>query len=112
MLGGAIGHATTIIPASPGYRLLSLDTLGELIARPVVAWSIVAGGYGGVMPIALGFAAFRNDGAAIQAPDGAVLTLEDDPRQYADAEAWRKAVTAELAGEIWDRAGNFTSGEA
>ena len=74
--------------------MLTLDN-GEVLRFPIVAWSIVAGGYGGMMPIAIGCAAFIDSGCAILAPDGRVFTMEQETRCFRDAEGWRASVTCE-----------------
>ena len=38
---------TTIIPAQPGFELLSLECAGEVCRRPIVGWSVTKGTYAG-----------------------------------------------------------------
>ena len=109
---------STVIPAAPGFELLSIECAGELLRRPIVGWMVTTAGYNAstIGPIALGLvgsALARGDqGYAIQCPDNRVLTMDAASRFYKDARAWAKAVNKELATQAWDDAGQPTQGKA
>ena len=110
---------TTIIPAQPGFELLSLECAGEVCRRPIVGWSVTKGTYAGtgtIGPVALGLPsspfALGDAGYAIQCPDNRVLTMDAASRFYKDAATWAKAVNKDLATQAWSEAGQPTAGKA
>src|SRR5262245_58561175 len=107
---------TTMIPAAPGFEVISVEAAGELSRWPVVGWRIIPdygyGDSGGILPIALGIV-FNADLHAVSLPDGRVLTTAGgSPRWYKDAKTWASAVNEVMAARAWHAAGIPTAGEA
>jgi len=66
-------NATTMIAASPGYEVISLDAAGDAVRPPVIAWAPVityAFDRGGILPVALGVV-FNADEHVSACPMGA-----------------------------------------
>lgn len=109
---GMLSSTATMIAASPGFEVISIEATGDVARWPVIAWGVSYGYVDGILPIALGIV-FNGDQHAVAMPDGRVLTtIGGEPRWWKDGKAWADAVNAAMASRAWQQAGVPTAGEA
>jgi|SRR5262245_28421400 len=103
---------TTVVPATAGYELLSLEADLELMRRPIVGWAVTMAGsvVTSTLPIALG--GYDEGWHAIRLPDGrCVSAVSGTTRYYSDVDVWLALVKAPAAAEIWRAGGHLVAGE-
>jgi len=113
---GMFGHATTttVIPAAPGFEVISLDAGFQVMRQPIIAWQVTTAGQyvTSLVPIWIGFD-LGDTWYGVRLPDGRVVSeASGSPRFYVDAELWAAAIKAPAATAAWRDAGEYTAGEA
>src|SRR5262245_18969134 len=109
-MGMSYGHMT-VIKADPGFELVHLAFPWVVVAEPIVAWSVTAGG--AVTPITLGGRDDEGHWWGVKCPSGLVVcTLEGATRYFKDVELWAAYVKAPAIAQAWIELGGYTAGEA
>src|SRR5262245_23519232 len=102
--------APTVIKADPGFELVHLAFPWEVVAEPIIAWSVAASG--AVTPITLAGCS-DGDWWAVRCPNGRIISaLDGMPRHFPDAETWAAYVKAPAVAQAWIELGHYTAGEA
>src|SRR5262245_54422382 len=109
---GMLNTHATMIPASPGFEVVSIEAAGEIARWPVIAWGLNYGYGDGILPIVIGVH-FNADVHALAMPDGRVLSMATGtPQWWKDAQTWGDAINAAMATDAWHAAGVPVAGEA
>src|SRR5262245_15914950 len=101
----------TVIKADPGFELVHLAFPWEVVAQPIIAWSVAAGG--AVTPITLGGRDDEGCWWGIKCPSGLVVcTLDGATRYFRSVDMWAGYIKAPAVAQAWQELGCYVSGEA
>jgi hypothetical protein len=95
-------NPTTVLAATAGFEVVSIEAAGELQRCPLLGWAVIPSyGYGlggSIVPVALGII-FNAEVHGIRLPDGRVLAAPEGamPRFFKDAGTWAAHVNGALA---------------